>query len=223
VSHIQHPVDEMNFKITNIAVELRDGVRLARIIEILLALPHHSLLNQLRYPASSRPIRLSNIQAVLDQLSNSTDVRGLIEAKDIVDGAREKTLGLLWILVTRYGLTRLVDSDDLSRETTRLNKKMDLTGQIHNVYHYIAPSDDDLTERLRLWAGTIARLHKLEMPNLTTSFADGKIFAAIVKEYESFFPKHHQTVDDASFTEKLQAIGCSDYFGKSFPFYTLSM
>jgi len=195
---------------------------LARIVEILLGLPHRSLLCQLRYPASSRPTRLSNIQAILDQLNTSSELKGLVQAKDIVDGAREKTLGLLWLLVTRYGLTRLIDSDDLSRETTRLSKQIDSPGQNQTVYHYIAPSDDDLTEKLRLWAGAIARLHKLEMSNLTTSFADGKIFAAIVTEYENFFPKHHETANDSSFTEKLKAIGCSDYFGKSLLYLTSS-
>lgn len=34
VSHTQKPLDEYNFLVTNLAVDLRDGVRLARLVEL---------------------------------------------------------------------------------------------------------------------------------------------------------------------------------------------
>ena len=34
VSHVQQPLDEFNYAVTNLAVDLRDGVRLMRLIEL---------------------------------------------------------------------------------------------------------------------------------------------------------------------------------------------
>lgn len=37
--------------------------------------------------------------------------------------------------------------------------------------------------QLKAWAGSVARLHSLEVLNLTTSFVDGEVFPRIVDEY----------------------------------------
>lgn len=69
-----------------------------------------------------------------------------------------------------------------------------------------------------MWAQNIAQLHGLTVSNLTTSFADGKVFKAIVDEYERFlphvYPTKHGSVNEQLDT-KLKRIGCSTFFGKT--------
>ncbi|CAN0425458.1 unnamed protein product, partial [Discosporangium mesarthrocarpum] len=54
VSHEQAFIDEFDFKVTNLAVDLRDGVRLARLAEVVSAVGSLGLTRSLRVPATSR-------------------------------------------------------------------------------------------------------------------------------------------------------------------------
>ena len=54
VYHVQEPLDEVNFTVQNIATDLRDGIRLGRLAEILTSSTYQSLLKELRIPAVSR-------------------------------------------------------------------------------------------------------------------------------------------------------------------------
>ena len=96
VQHVQTPLSEYRYRITNLAIDLRDGVRLARLVDILFyhsqardrvqqithsAMPtrersgvlvedrHLSILSQyMRVPCLSRTQRICNVQITLDAL-----------------------------------------------------------------------------------------------------------------------------------------------------------
>ncbi|KAL9627666.1 MAG: hypothetical protein Q9164_007534 [Protoblastenia rupestris] len=109
VSHIQYPLEEYDYHITNLAVDLRDGVRLTRLVEHLLyPAPSQAageekdwpLSTHLKFPCLGRATKLYNIQIALDALKDaSKEVVEDIKAEDIVDGFREKTIALLWGLL----------------------------------------------------------------------------------------------------------------------------
>ncbi|KAM3964561.1 microtubule assembly factor abnormal spindle [Aphomia sociella] len=101
VSHKQSYLDEYKYAVHNIALDIRDGVRLTKVMEIILM--KNGLLNQLRTPAISRLQKIHNVQVALNALKDVNFViHGDIAANDIADGHREKTLSLLWQIIHEF-------------------------------------------------------------------------------------------------------------------------
>ncbi|KPJ08230.1 Protein abnormal spindle [Papilio machaon] len=98
VCHKQSYLDEYKYAVHNIAVDIRDGVRLTKVMEVILI--KNGLLSQLRTPPISRLQKIHNVQVALNALKEANFVIvGDIKATDIADGHREKTLSLLWQLI----------------------------------------------------------------------------------------------------------------------------
>lgn len=98
VCHKQSYLDEYKYAVHNIAVDIRDGVRLTKVMEIILM--KTGLVNQLRTPAISRLQKIHNVQVALNALKEvNFTIVGDISATDIADGHREKTLSLLWQII----------------------------------------------------------------------------------------------------------------------------
>ncbi|VVD04540.1 unnamed protein product [Leptidea sinapis] len=98
VTHKQSYLDEYKYGVNNLAADLRDGVRLAKVSEIILM--KDGLLKQLRTPAVSRLQKIHNVEVALKALRAANfNIVGDISASDIADGHREKTLSLLWQLI----------------------------------------------------------------------------------------------------------------------------
>ncbi|KAI9838561.1 MAG: hypothetical protein M1819_004870 [Sarea resinae] len=259
VQHTQYPLQEYSYRIKNLATDLRDGVRLTHLVELLLYPPSSLVQGQetvtvtmptgeilsslqekdswvlsqhLKFPCLGRAQKTYNVQVALSAVQGVRGIGAMIEditADDIVDGYREKTIGLLWGLVGKWGLSTLIDGQQLEKEIGRLQKKAAVAfGE-----DYESEEDDELEyleglERyralLRAWARIIGRLHGLRVSNLTTSFADGKVFEAIVDEYESYLPVSSCSGRDAAGDQsrdlqgKLRRLGCSRTFGTHSPF-----
>ncbi|CAM9943230.1 unnamed protein product, partial [Choristocarpus tenellus] len=130
VHHVQAYIDEFDYRVTNLAMDLRDGVRLARLVEVVTGL--YGITRELRLPAMSRLQASSSLSPTLfvlrgststvarDNLAESTSSSPSwppsVTAKDIVDGQQEATLRLLWSIITRYSLSTLVSKEALVRE-----------------------------------------------------------------------------------------------------------
>lgn len=228
----QHLLEEYEYEISNLAVDMRDGVRFCRVVELLLypqppsesteATGSHQqqwpLSSNLKLPASTRTHKLHNVSLALAALESVSGNPGKVTAKDIVDGFREKTVGLLWGVVSRWGLELLVDWNEVQKEIRRLKYRSN-----HSLLLYDVAMDEDVPEPtnhvqlLWKWAGSIARIHDLRVENMTTSFSDGCVFEKIVEEYEQFFPVNMKKEKNAPLVDKLKALGCSSYFGKTKP------
>ncbi|XP_030375918.1 protein abnormal spindle [Scaptodrosophila lebanonensis] len=101
LQHKQCFLDEFNYAFNNLAIDLRDGVRLTRVMEIILL--RDDLTKQLRVPAISRLQRIFNVKLALGALGAADfQLGGDISAADIVDGHREKTLSLLWQIIYKF-------------------------------------------------------------------------------------------------------------------------
>ncbi|XP_061402805.1 protein abnormal spindle [Musca vetustissima] len=101
LTHKQNYLDEFDYAFHNLAVDLRDGIRLTRVMEIILL--RDDLTKQLRVPAISRLQRIFNVNLGLKALSEADfQLKGEISANDIVDGHREKTLSLLWQIIYKF-------------------------------------------------------------------------------------------------------------------------
>lgn len=101
LTHKQHFIDEFDYAFKNLAVDLRDGIRITKVTEIICL--RDDLTSKLRVPAISRLQRIHNVNLALNSLSElNFQVGGNITAADIVDGHREKTLSLLWQLIYKF-------------------------------------------------------------------------------------------------------------------------
>lgn len=139
-----------HYNINSLATDLRDGVKLARLAELLLdfpssrsrsegsstnrlstskgpksmiALKHSQILTQhLKFPCVARAQKMYNVELALGALRESGQIEGEIKAEDIVDGHRERTIALLWQLVGKWSLGKVIDLECLQREIGRLGR-----------------------------------------------------------------------------------------------------
>ncbi|KAJ4445160.1 hypothetical protein ANN_06961 [Periplaneta americana] len=105
VTQSQNYLEEFEYAVTCLGTDLRDGVRLTRVMEIILQ--NKSLSRELRVPAVSRLQKIHNVNVALLALQGAGYVlTGDITAKDICDGHREKTLSLLWQIIYKFQAPR---------------------------------------------------------------------------------------------------------------------
>uniref|UniRef100_A0A8D8Z8Y1 Protein abnormal spindle n=1 Tax=Cacopsylla melanoneura TaxID=428564 RepID=A0A8D8Z8Y1_9HEMI len=104
LEHKQTYLNEFDFS-TKTLLDLRDGVRLARAMEIILHQKY--LTKRLRAPAISRLQKVHNVEISMNALQDAGyDIQDDISAKDIADGHREKTLSLLWQIIYKFQAPR---------------------------------------------------------------------------------------------------------------------
>jgi abnormal spindle-like microcephaly-associated protein len=254
VSHSQYPLEEYSYRIENIAVDLRDGVRLTRLVELLLYPSASTSLNHvndadstttvvlpggeqllltdgerdwplsqhLKLPCHGRATKLYNAQVALSALHGVKGMATLvrdIRAEDIVDGYREKTVKLLWGLTSKWGLGGLIDWDDVQREIKRLCR-IGNSSRDNDYYDLVEEGDDGYARHkvlLKSWAQAIASKKGIPVRNLTTSFADGRVFEAIVHEYEGYVAsKDDSSAQNRTLSTRLRGLGCSEQFAMLF-------
>ena len=201
----QAPIDEYNYAVENLAVDLRDGVRLARMTEILTNDTSSSLVQQMRLPTISRLQKLHNTEVALSALMEA----GVPNLQDIathhlVDGHRPRVLKLLWSTIAHFQLPSLLDLDLLREEIEnvhRANKSRRILSM-----RYIGggnrnaagrrneeESDDKLSLQdgaeaeigtlLLQWCQAVCSCFGLSVKNFTTSFADGKVLCYLLHYY----------------------------------------
>ncbi|TKA71614.1 hypothetical protein B0A55_07253 [Friedmanniomyces simplex] len=244
VVYTQDPLDEVAYRIENIATDLRDGIFLTRIVEILLSpakrahetayggigeatmtlqLPDTTVIESalytddgspcprllsrhLKMPCLGRAQKVYNVQIALSALANHGRRAAVdITADDVVDGHREKTLSLLWTLVSTHGLAQLVDWEELTRDTMRATGDT----QPHSI-----ETQEQQEDALKAWATAHSASSGLHISNLTTSFADGKAYKAILDAFADFLPSATSSTADASLESRLRALSCSTAFIK---------
>lgn len=235
VEHIQHPLEEFSYTVDNLAVDMRDGVRLVRLVELLLyptevqgatrtgAWP---LSKDLKFPAISRVHKSNNVTLALEALEDTGGNENGVIPEDIIDGYREKTVGLLWGIVGTWGLDMgvggLVDWSELRKEIRRLKReRRKVQKGDGGVGEMLSDEDEERDEErgyvalLKGWAKCIAEKKGLRVENMTTSFADGRVFGAIVGAYEGYFVRKNGGAQGSpKLEERLKELGCSAYFGK---------
>lgn len=255
LSHVQDPLNEVKYRIENIAVDLRDGILLTKLTEILLfgpqrknsgetaedatitlqmpdftslesAVTDHNgarsrnvLSQHLKMPCLGRAQKVFNVQVAMSALceyGRLGDKEHDVTAEDIVDGHREKTLSLVWSLVSNYGLQQLVDFHELASNIGnagyQINKVFD-----EDCNRLSQRQQEDLLEQ---WARACCARKGLSVDNLTTSFADGKAYAYILDALPvsaSTRPTElpaSPSIHTSRLETRLRAFGCSTAFTK---------
>lgn len=103
--HRQTYIEEYDYAVTDIRCDLRDGVRLCRVMELITGV--RGLTQYCRVPAISRLQKVHNVDLALNALRQVGYVlEGDVDGKSIADGHCEKTLSLLWQIIHKYQAPR---------------------------------------------------------------------------------------------------------------------
>ncbi|XP_039211149.1 abnormal spindle-like microcephaly-associated protein [Crotalus tigris] len=197
VSHVQTPLDEFDFAVTNLATDLQCGIRLVRTLELLSS--EWTLSKKLRVPAISRLQKMHNVKLAFEVLNDYgiqlKDEHGsTIDTKDIVDRHREKTFALLWKIVFAFQVNISLDVDQLKAEIAFL-KKLQVTklkrpdlesvsnmgNDISRSYSYDSYGDN--VKLLMDWVNVVCGFYNIKVENFTVSFSDGRVLCYLIHHY----------------------------------------
>ncbi|NWU27557.1 ASPM protein, partial [Dyaphorophyia castanea] len=199
VSHIQTPLDEFDFAVTNLAVDLQCGIRLVRTVELLTK--NWSLSKQLRVPAISRLQKMHNVDIVLNVLKEQgvhlKDESGAsIDSRDIVDRHRERTLALLWKIVFAFQVDVFLNVEHLKEEIEFLkntHKRKARLGAIKTfATGFRVPEDSsdfssqNYSENVKLlmaWVNAVCGFYNIKVDNFTVCFSDGRVLCHLIHHY----------------------------------------
>ncbi|CAM4655663.1 unnamed protein product [Leuciscus chuanchicus] len=198
VSHVQTPLDEFNFAVKNLAVDLRCGIRLVRVMELFIL--DWTLSRKLRIPAISRLQKVHNVDVALQVLKDKgvdlKDEHGAnIDSRDIVDGHREKTLNLLWKIIFAFQVEVLLDENQLKDEISFLRKtwrtKQKLASIMANKGVAVTrmkarQAFEHPSQKVTLlldWVNAVSEFYNLKAENFTVSFSDGRILCYLIHHY----------------------------------------
>ncbi|XP_061539921.1 abnormal spindle-like microcephaly-associated protein [Phycodurus eques] len=220
VSHCQNALDEFNFAVINLAVDLKCGIRLVRVMELLIK--QWNLSEKLRLPAISRLQKIHNMDIVLQvlkiRLVDLKDEYGaIIDSRDIVDGHREKTLSLLWKIIFSFQVEVILNEDHLREEIVFLRRTLRSKLRLASVRadHGLessalktkVPYEHCSTKVVLLmeWARAVCDFYNLTLENFTVTFSDGRVLCYLIHHYhpsliseESVHHSTTQTVDCSS-------------------------
>ncbi|XP_029988612.1 abnormal spindle-like microcephaly-associated protein [Sphaeramia orbicularis] len=198
VSHVQTPLDEFNFAVKNLAVDLKCGIRLVRVMELLIQ--DWSLSAKLRLPAISRLQKVHNVDIALQVLkSKGVDLKddhgSVIDSRDIVDGHREKTLSLLWKIIFAFHVEVILDEDQLREEIGFLKKTLRTKRRLLSLRadrgfqaspaKAKAPYEHSSTKITLLmdWVRSVCDFYSLKVENFTVAFSDGRVLCHLIHHY----------------------------------------
>ncbi|KAL4219252.1 hypothetical protein ACF0H5_021834 [Mactra antiquata] len=194
VTYSQTALDEFDYAVQKLAIDLRDGVRLIRVLEILCG--HPDIGKTVRVPAISRLQKIHNVELVFKELAQQKIDPGTVSARDIVDGHREKTLSLLWTIILQYQVAMVINLEQLKEEIQILERSLRLRHKINQLTNFgngvtkTQLSDDkDLhtqDERLNLllkWCSAVCAFYDIKIENFTVSFSDGRALCHILHYY----------------------------------------
>ncbi|NWI77094.1 ASPM protein, partial [Dryoscopus gambensis] len=199
VSHIQTPLDEFDFAVTNLAVDLQCGIRLVRTVELLTK--NWSLSKQLRVPAISRLQKMHNVDIVLNVLKERgvhlKDESGAsIDSRDIVDRHRERTLALLWKIVFAFQVDVFLNVEQLKEEIEFLKNAHKRKARLAAIKTFATGfrvqedssnlSSQSYSENVKLlmaWVNAVCGFYNIEVENFTVCFSDGRVLCHLIHHY----------------------------------------
>ena len=172
---------EYRFRVTDLAVDLKDGVRLCRLLDMLKTTSSSSsvdelvyLCDQLRVPATNLLRKKHNVELALTHLHECGVAMQHIKSADVTKGDKSKTLALLWRIVVEHQLERLVNEAMIVAEIETLGAvpTTDLS------------DDGTRTSALLLqWCGVVCARYECAIADWTTSFSSGRALCLLVHHY----------------------------------------
>ena len=136
------------------------------------------------YTTSNLVARLTEILGNRHELALA--VPAFTEARQIVDGHRERTIALLWHMMTHWNIPVLVDEPRLRKEIVRINEASGTAARRRSLelrmetHLYL---DNVKLQVLLDWTKAVCNTFGFKVANFTSSFADGRAFCLLVHYY----------------------------------------
>jgi hypothetical protein len=234
VSFNQGYIDEYEYTIDKTAdlfTGMKDGVRLARLYEILSTSPSVSspspspsassnadIMNELRVPAVSFLQKKHNLSLVLTTAFGKDHG---ISIDSLIEGNKQLILMVLWKFMYTFDLKIMITSEAVKEEIVRIQKKstssFDTFSSSFSSLSLI--NSDDVEASLLLWCQTIANQYFLPSSSETAHqnlsvyhLLDGKILCLLIYYYHPYlfpksmisliFPSEIQKSDDEAIRKK---------------------
>ncbi|KAI9298240.1 hypothetical protein K502DRAFT_362532 [Neoconidiobolus thromboides FSU 785] len=182
----QTSIDEYEYSITELAMDLRDGIKLTQFVSKFLDRKPNGII----IPAKNFDDELNNMKILfkfLDYHGINTKylIGGLTKPVDIVNGDREKTIGLLWTLLLKWKIPNLIDEEFIKSQIAQLKL------QYFKCYSKSMPDlntegvyfNSPLLSGLLTWCSSICALYQLPVMNFTSSFEDGQAICYLIAYY----------------------------------------
>ncbi|KAH9748073.1 Binding / calmodulin binding protein [Citrus sinensis] len=176
VSYQQCLLLEYDFRVTNLFVDLQDGVRLGRIVQLLLQ--DSSILTKIVVPSDTHRKNLVNCSIALQYLRQAGvklyDEDGTaITEDDVANGDKELILSLLWNMFVHLQLPLMINKKHLTEEICKIRgTNMDNL----NIF------DSALLDLLLNWIQVICEKYDFRINNFS-SLTDGKAIWCLLDFY----------------------------------------
>ncbi|KAI9124182.1 hypothetical protein K1719_005482 [Acacia pycnantha] len=123
LSHQQGPLVEYDFKVRDLFVDLRDGIKLCRAIQLLQH--DSSILTKIVVPSDTYKKNLANCGLALQHLKQAgvllhDEDNMMIVAEDVANGDKELVLSLLWNIFVHLQLPLLVEKSSILEEIGKI-------------------------------------------------------------------------------------------------------
>uniref|UniRef100_A0A7S3Q4Z9 Calponin-homology (CH) domain-containing protein n=1 Tax=Chaetoceros debilis TaxID=122233 RepID=A0A7S3Q4Z9_9STRA len=176
VSYEQNHLEELDFQVTNLASDLRDGVRLGKLTE-LLGGGSQRILHQMRLPAVSRLQKVFNVGVVISSLSAIGVRTGDIHPNYIVDGHKPQVLRLLWSMISSFSFNALLSRSKLRHEIQAITSSnfSEICGNIEFC--------EDICDLLLGWCHAICSIFGHPVTNFSSAFANGRAICYLIHYY----------------------------------------
>ncbi|XP_019462775.1 PREDICTED: abnormal spindle-like microcephaly-associated protein homolog isoform X3 [Lupinus angustifolius] len=176
VSHQQGSLVEYDFNVSDLFVDLQDGIKLCRAIQLLQH--NSSIIMKIAVPSDTTKKKMANCVLALQYLRQAgvslQDEDGMmIVADDLVNGDKELTLSMLWNMFVHLQLPLLVDKRSLAAEISKIRGlSTDLTNS----------ANCSSLELLLNWIRAVCENYGCEVDNFR-SLVDGKAIWCILDYY----------------------------------------
>ncbi|KAJ7967674.1 Abnormal spindle-like microcephaly-associated protein-like [Quillaja saponaria] len=176
VSHQQGPLVEYDFTVRDLFVDLQDGLRLCRAIQLLQH--DSSILTKMVVPSDTPKKNLTNCGVALHFLTKAgvslyDEDKMMIAGDDVANGDKELTLSLLWNMFVCLQLPLLVDKISLAEETSK----------IHGFsLDHLNNANSTPLEMLLIWIQGVCKSYDCELRDFY-SLVDGKAIWCLLDYY----------------------------------------
>jgi abnormal spindle-like microcephaly-associated protein len=211
VTYEQRYIEELDYVVSNLATDLRDGIRLTKLAEILRGQNDDSLVGQLRLPAVSRLQKLHNTDCALtffDEIGIPNIAS--IQASHIIEGHRPQVLKLLWSIMSSYKLSTLLHPKELMHEIEGIYTSRRYTGAPKEVTF---KEGGDICELLLQWCQAVCSCFQYDVKDFSNSFSDGTALGLIIHYYHpAILNREHILPTTSSLKTRGLSVSKSDEF-----------
>ena len=230
VAFSQDTWSEYDFHCKNVKWDFKDGMRMARLLELVTAPSEHDSpprsapmlkVSDLKYSAKTYSDKRFNVEKVLRAFDpGMDDDRRRIIASDLVDGDSWYTICLLWTIISEHGAKHMIDLSEICFEVKRLGREAGIGVTIEKwLTLTLSSSSSSYLDKcfvvLSRWLILLGRKHNIQIVKIGDTFtADPSPFAAIVKEYLPYITngRDQPQSKSQSLKKQLQQLGCGSKF-----------